>query len=408
MSITWITSHLGTGPYEYASADSNLFLIDVRDLVDKAGNPSDAVRAKVELGVAGLKSGRQVVVCCDYGISRSNAVAAGILACHENILFSEAVRIVLNKTGCAEIKLDPLVVVRDAIGRSEMTEKSLRPVVLVTGGRGFLGSRMCEILRAQYTVIAPSRQELDLEIGSAQLSLFVHDYQVDTVLHLANPRVFTSNIAMGKTLAMLRNVIEVCVAEGVHLVYPSGWEIYSGYTGSILADEHLPIYPLGPYGETKAMAENMINHWRRMSGLQCSIIRSSPVYGVGGDKPKFIYNFIGKALRNEKIVTHVYRNGEPALDLVHIDDVTNALLLGCEKKCNGDWNIGTGVLTKTNEIARLLVKGFESSSSIESIFIQSGTPLIAMNYARAREDLGWEPRIDLQEGMNQIITDYAK
>ena len=92
MSIRWITSHLGTGPALLVRQEADMNIIDVRDLVDKAGNRSEAVRQKITEGCDSLRTGKKTVVCCDYGISRSNAVAVGILAMHEAISFEAAVR----------------------------------------------------------------------------------------------------------------------------------------------------------------------------------------------------------------------------------------------------------------------------------------------------------------------------
>ena len=117
MTIRWITPLLGTAPaMALRDAGSDLHIVDVRDLVDKAGNRADAVAEKIRAGQALLAAGKKTVVCCDYGISRSNAIAAGILACAEGISLESAVRRVQDATGEGEIKVEPLQVVRAALG----------------------------------------------------------------------------------------------------------------------------------------------------------------------------------------------------------------------------------------------------------------------------------------------------
>ena len=111
MSIRWITAQLGTAPALQFEVADDMNVIDVRDLVDKGGNPVEAVREKIAAGHESLRSGKRTVVCCDYGISRSNAVAAGILARHESLPFAAAARRVLEATGETEVKLGPLEVV---------------------------------------------------------------------------------------------------------------------------------------------------------------------------------------------------------------------------------------------------------------------------------------------------------
>src|SRR3972149_1542382 len=85
MTIRWITPLLGTAPALLFHQEADMNIIDVRDLVDKAGNRADAVRQKITEGCESLREGKKTVVCCDYGISRSNAIAVGILALSESI-----------------------------------------------------------------------------------------------------------------------------------------------------------------------------------------------------------------------------------------------------------------------------------------------------------------------------------
>src|SRR5262249_56720284 len=70
--IRWITEGLGTASWEELDGAEGVAVVDVRALVDREGNPAALVRAKIEEGAEHLSRGRRVVVCCDYGISRSN------------------------------------------------------------------------------------------------------------------------------------------------------------------------------------------------------------------------------------------------------------------------------------------------------------------------------------------------
>ena len=405
MSIRWITPLLGTAPALLVKDEAEISIIDVRDLVDKAGNPTDAVLNKINLGCESLRSGLKTVVCCDYGISRSNAVAVGILAMYESIPFEAAVRRVLDSTGEKEIKVEPLQAVRRALGVNKKSTQHDKMHLLITGARGFLGEMTSPRLAEQFFVYTPSRLELDLKQGGTQLDLFVGEKEIDCIVHLANPRIYTSNMSLGDSLTMLRNVLDVCVARNIRLIYVSNWEVYSGYSATLLnADEALPLFPKGPYGEAKYLCELLIEHCRSTQGLNCALLRSSSVYGIGGDRPKFIHNFINKIKLSEPIVTHQYNNGLPALDLLYIDDFVEILVKVVNSSFAGNLNVGTGVTITTKKIAEILRELSKGSNIISSVPIFSETASIAINSEKAKEIFEWKSKIDIEEGLRLILS----
>ena len=406
MTIRWITPLLGTAPADFVRQVSNVFVIDVRELVDKAGNDTDAVKEKIIDGAHRLTLGERIVVCCDYGISRSNAVAAGIVAVHQNISLDAAIRIVQAATGEFEIKFEPLNAVRRAIGESPKAKRSKSTrTVLVTGSGGFIGAATCNHLRGLYKVVAPIREQLDLLRGSTLLGVLARESQVDYIVHLANPRVYTSNAAMGATLTMLRNVLDVCVNDDIPLIYLSSGEVYSGYSGSIQANELTPLNPRGPFGETKYLAEQLIEHVRRTTPLRCGILRCSPVYGDGGSRPKFLRRFAELAAAAKPIVTHRYCTGEPALDLLHIDDCVAALTSAIVQNFCGTANIGTGVLTSTRSIAQLLFDTFGTTAKLSYLPIDGSFASIEMECRHASEVLRWKPIVDFPTGLRRFLNE---
>ena len=409
MSICWITANLGTGPALQVCKEADMNIIDVRDMVDKAGNCPDTVRNKIIEGCDSLRAGKKTVVCCDYGISRSNAVAVGILAMYESISFEAAVRCVLEATGKKEIKVEPLQAVRSALGADKKHSHNQKRHVLVTGGSGLIGKPVSQKLGEEFKVFAPSREELDLKAGSTQLDLLIGEAKIDCIVHLANPRIYTSNIALGDTLVMMRNVLDVCIARDIKLIYLSGWEVYSGYRSNCLyADESLPLLPKGPYAETKYLAEILVEHCRRSQGLRCTMLRSSPAYGIGGDKPKFIYNFIDKIKHSQRIVTHRYNNGHPAVDLVYIDDLVSAVIKAVGSDFEGNLNIGTGLVTSTQRIAEILQEMLGGKNKNESTLINGDTARIAMDATKAKEILKWMPTITVEQGLGMILDNLKK
>ncbi|WP_072622904.1 NAD-dependent epimerase/dehydratase family protein [Spirulina major] len=409
MTIRWITPLLGTAAFNGVQGITDITVVDVRDLVDKAGNNSNAILNKIHQAIDLITQGKRTVVCCDYGMSRSNAIAVGIIVNLEKIPFNQALRQVQEATGEAEIKLDPLNAVRQALGVNIKKAKySQYRNILITGGRGFIGTALQEaLINSEFRLISPTREQIDIVAGSTKLDLLASEENIDCIVHLANPRVYTSNIAMGHTLTMLRNIIDVCLAKDIPLIYPSGWEIYSGYAGTIHVDESTPALPRGPYGETKYLSELLIEHCCRTRGLRCAMLRSSPVYGSMSDKPKFIFNFFKKAIQGQKIVTHRYMNGNPKLDLLHIDDFVSSIIATLKSRFIGNLNIGTGQLNSTLQIAEMIRDELGSPSMIEQIEVNTEVASIAMNYGRANLELGWEPITPFNQGLKSLLSQIS-
>lgn len=407
--IRWITDQLGTAAWDKAQGVTGCALLDVRDMVDKSGNLPDEIRCKVEEGAAFLRRGERLIVCCDYGMSRSNAIAAGILAASTPMPFDAAVRQVCRATGETAIQLEVLATVRAAIETVAVKVSDVRRVrsILVTGASGSVGSAFIAHLPAEWRVVAPSRTQLDLRMGSVDLDLILRDVCADVVVHLANPRVVTTNQSLGESLVILKNVLDACRASKTRLLYLSGGVVFAGYrTTGILADEQTPMQPAGTYSQAKYFAELLIDQYRRQFGLPCTVVRASPVYGEYCSKPKFLANFIEKALAGRPIITHCYQNGPPRLDLLHVSDLANALQAIVAADLSDTFHVGPGTNASTAEIAEMVVDLTDSPSRIEQRSIGEFAPNVMLDSTRFRNHFEWQPRIRLRDGLSQIVDQH--
>jgi nucleoside-diphosphate-sugar epimerase len=402
--IRWITPFLGTAPASSVVLEPNQRLLDVRDLVDREGNALEEIRKKIKEGLDLLRDGSTVIVGCDYGISRSNAIAAGLLSAYGKMSFDRAVRQVIQATGELEIKLSPLNMVRLALGEGKKTNTQ-GPRILLTGGSGFIGTVLHPMLEERWPVFAPSKSEMNLVEGAALLDLQVRELSISHLVHLAAPRVYASNRALGETIAMLRNVLDVCRENGIHLIYPSSGEIYSGYcSDGIKVDKQYPPNPKGPYGETKWLCELLIGQHRREYRVRCGLLRSSFLYGAGADRPRFLRTFIANARAGMPIYTHEYRNGFPCLDLMHVNDFCRAISAAIQNGFEGDANLGTGRLISTRRMA-ILIRDLLGS---ETRKVNDEAPNIAMEIAAAYDLLSWTPSIAFEEGLAEIFSPQRK
>jgi UDP-glucuronate decarboxylase len=405
--IRWITEHLGTAAFEDPEVKLSAHcVVDVRDMVDKGGNLPSLAKSKVDQAVSLLQNGNKVVVCCDYGMSRSNAIAVGVVALTESLSFSDAVRRVRSATNEQAIKIEVLGAVRESLADQSVPAFAGResPRVLVLGGNGFIGRSLLGALPSRENVLAPGRNELDLLSGAIDLDLWIKDHAVDLVVHLATPRIYTTNDSLGQMLVMLKNVIDACHQNKVGLIYLSSWEVYSGYrSNGLLASESLAASPRGTYGNAKHLCDVMLENYRRSADAPVTILRSSPVYGLESDRPRFIFNFLNKAIAGETIYAHRYKNGFPTLDLLHIDDLTEALVSIIDNPPHVDINVGGGIGYSTTDIARMICELTDSQSDIRHRDVHEDSPNIVMDSSRAKRLLNWSPRVDLRTGLLQII-----
>jgi nucleoside-diphosphate-sugar epimerase len=385
----WITDRLGTASYLDASAEPEVAIVDVRDLLDGAGNAPADVRRKIEEGLDRLMDGSRVIVCCEHGISRSNAVVAGILAMSEGVPLDSALDVVVARTGEDSIRLGVIGAVRAAIG--EHPKPTIDSVVLVTGGTGFVGGALTQLLG---DVLTPPREEIDLLHDSSALDLLVRTRGVSTIVHLAQPRILT-NRTMGDSLTMLKNVLDVCVQNAIHLVHLSGWEVFAGYRDRpLVVDETLPLQPADIRGYAWALAEGLVQSVATQAAIRYSLIRSATAYRDGAIRPSFLKPFVERALMNEPLVTHRYQNGLPHLDLMHLGNLVSAVAAIVEQKATGVFHFGAGLGVSTRVLAEKVIAAADSTSPIVHHEMEGRCPNIVMSTSKARSHLGWVPHED--------------
>lgn len=397
----WITDRLATCAYnERPSGD--FVLIDVRHLVDKSGNSSAAVADCIQRGASSLKKGDKVIVACDFGVSRSNSIAAGILSVSENCTLDDAVSRVIAATGETEIKLDMVQSVREAL--SAGTPRARPATTLITGGSGFLGRHLVPLLAPTHRVVAPERGILDLKDGAVKLAAYCQAADVAQIVHLAYPRVYTNVSAMADGLAMLRTILDTCKRLDIRLIFVSGSVIFGGYvTSHLIADESLPLRPRGAYSDAKFLEEMLVAAYYARGEIRRSICRLSPVYGAGGDRPRLINAFRERLSADRELQTHRYRNGRPALDLLYVTDAADAIARTVAHDADDVFHFGSGSLHRTVEIAEQIAGLLKKKLRYEELLIDDDIANIQMDSRKALDILGWSPGVLLQEGLARCL-----
>ena len=305
---------------------------------------------------------------------------------------------------------------------------------LVTGGAGFIGSNLVDALLArgdEVTVVdnlATGRRENiepALARGAVLVEADVRDadavrdvasrIEPEVVFHLAAQIDVRKSAADPAYDARVNvegtiNVLQAARAAGVRrLVNTStGGAIY-GEGRQIPAPESHPNAPEAPYGQSKFAAEGYCDLFSRLFGLSTVSLRYGNVYGPRQDplgEAGVVAIFCGKVRSGERPV--VFGDGLQTRDYIHVDDVVAANLAAAESDATGPINIGTGIETNVLELVEALAPHASADFTPDHRPERTGeVRRIAIDARRARETLGWEPRVGLAEGIEQTLASVS-
>jgi UDP-glucose 4-epimerase len=301
---------------------------------------------------------------------------------------------------------------------------------LVTGGAGFIGSNLVDALLArgdEVTVLddisTGKRENLEQALANGAelelvdvrdpgaVSLLVSRTKPDVIFHLAAQIDVRKSVADPAHDARINvegtvNVLSAAQAYGVPRVVntSSGGAIY-GEGRQIPAPEDHPVAPEAPYGLSKFCAEQYCEMFTRLHGLSTVSLRYGNVYGPRQDplgEAGVIAIFCGKLLEGGTAI--IFGSGEQTRDYVFVDDVVDSNLRAAESDVMGPINIGLGkeksVLDIVEIIHGLAPDGFEPEHAAER---PGEVQRIALDHTRAREELGWDPKVELEEGLTRTL-----
>jgi UDP-glucose 4-epimerase len=296
---------------------------------------------------------------------------------------------------------------------------------LVTGGAGFIGSHVAELLLARSIEVVVLD---DLSMGRrenvpAGARLIVGDVTdpavlaealrgVEVVFHQAakvsirhSIRNFVedSRVNIQGTVALLRAAAEAGVRK---LVVASSMAVYGDAQRLPISEDH-PCEPTTPYGISKLAAERYVLCMGPHLGIATAALRYFNTYGTRQTFTPYVgvmTIFIRRLLQGLPPV--IFGSGEQIRDFVWVRDVARANLLAMDAEQDGIvCNIGTGVGTSVNELNRLIQEAMGVSIPAEHAPPQPGEPADSIaDIARARELLGYEPQGRLEERIAEVIA----
>jgi dTDP-glucose 4,6-dehydratase len=307
-----------------------------------------------------------------------------------------------------------------------------KPRALVTGGAGFLGSHLCERLLAEgYSVVCmDSLRTGSLENvahlqGDSNFEYIDHDVtsyihvpgELDEIYHLASPaspadfeRIPIPILKVG-ALGTL-NSLGLALSKGARFMLASSSEVYGDplihpqseqYWGNVN-----PIGVRGVYDEAKRYAESITFAYHRHHKVDTRILRIFNTYGprMRADDGRMIPNFVSQALSGRPLT--VYGDGSQTRSIQYVDDLIEGAFRLMRSTEARPVNIGNPVEHTVVEIARLVIElsGGEGGISYEPL-PEDDPRQRCPEIRRARETLGWEPRVSAREGLRKTLEWFA-
>ncbi|MDF6021322.1 UDP-glucuronic acid decarboxylase family protein [Streptomyces sp. JH34] len=304
--------------------------------------------------------------------------------------------------------------------------------VAVTGGGGFLGSHLCEalLLRGDSVVcldnfstgdpanIAHLLSDPSFEFQPVDVSLSVEvTGRVDAVAHLASPASPPDYLRQPlETLAVgsrgTENALRLALRHDARFVLASTSEIYGDplvhpqeetYWGNVNS-----IGPRSVYDEAKRYAEAVSAAYRRTHGLDVGIARIFNTYGprMRPHDGRVVSSFITQALTGEPLT--IYGDGGQTRSFCFVDDLIRGLVALLDSSEMGPFNLGNPVERTVTELAEIVLAMTGSPSEVQHHPLPVDDPVRRRPViTRAREVLGWEPEIDITEGLRRTVAYFA-
>lgn len=296
--------------------------------------------------------------------------------------------------------------------------------VLITGGAGFLGSHLCErFLTEGFYVIAMDNlitgdikniehllPDPNFEFQHYDVTKFVHvPGNLDYILHFASPaspidylKIPIHTLKVGSIGTY--NLLELAKNKKARILIASTSEVYGDPLVHPQSEEYYgnvsTIGPRGVYDEAKRFMESITMAYHRSYGLETRIARIFNTYGerMRLNDGRVIPAFIGQVLRGENLT--IFGNGEQTRSFCYVSDQIEGIFRLLMSDYIYPINIGNPEEISINQFAQEILEITQTQQKITYLPLPENDPLQRQpDISKAREILGWEPRISRKEGM---------
>jgi UDP-glucose 4-epimerase len=303
--------------------------------------------------------------------------------------------------------------------------------ILVTGGAGFIGSHVVDAYIAAGHEVAildnfSTGNEANLNPAAEAHRVDLRDQpNVERVISTFRPEIVNHHAAQSEVPKSVANptfdadvniigglnVLKACVDNSVQKIIfiSTGGALY-GEPDVVPADEDHPVRPLSPYGTSKFCFEQYLATFQRLFGLDFTVLRYANIYGPRQDfyaeEGRVVAIFASRMLVGKPCT--IDGDGEQARDMLHVGDAATANLAALERGSGGTFHISTAIPVTVNDLFRKLavLTGYKLPPN-HGPRRKGDVFRIALENSRAKRDLGWEPRVELEEGLS-LTVDYFR
>ena len=300
--------------------------------------------------------------------------------------------------------------------------------ILITGGAGFIGSHLCDrflqeghrvivmdnLLTGRIENLETHRSHPGFEFIHHDVTGYLHvDGSLDFILHFASPASPADFERLGIQILKVgalgtHKALGLARAKGARFLLASTSEVYGDplvhpqgedYRGNVN-----PVGIRGVYDEAKRFAESMAMAYNRSHGVDTRIARIFNTYGprMRHDDGRAIPNFITQALAGDDLT--VYGDGRQTRSIGYVSDLVEGIRRLMESDVTAPVNLGNPAELTMESLARKIIDLTGSRSRLVHLPLPEDDPKVRLpDITRARDLLGWEPKVDPDEGLRRTV-----
>ncbi|MEH7181004.1 NAD-dependent epimerase/dehydratase family protein [Neobacillus vireti] len=298
--------------------------------------------------------------------------------------------------------------------------------ILVTGGAGFIGSHVVDLLSqtghepfivdnfltGQREFVPPNIRLYEVDITSSQISDVFKKEKPDVVIHLAAQVDVSRSIkdpvwdAHQNILGTIR-LLTCCHKYNVKkFIFSSSCAVY-GEKDDISIKETSPIQPLSYYGISKFSSEMYVQAFNSLHQVPFTILRYANVYGPrqsSKGEGGVISIFFKKVIKDKS--PFIFGDGEQTRDFVYVKDVALANVLAINNGANEIFNIGSNTKTSINDLYKMITTIAKDIPAVYKPAREGDIRYSQLDNTKAASILGWQPSFDLQAGLSETFKYY--